>query len=179
MNVYRRKPRKRKSDKAASKADKCITKWCRNKRAVRVEKVRLKCGKVKTYTCRNKLCWKCKSRKLLASRPVTYVLNMLRISAKRRKIDFSLTVPQFTDFCARTGYLERRGQEPASMTIDRINPNEGYHIWNIRVLSHAENSAQGVNNTPREERAAQAYQDSADDPGCYQGCEPVDDEQPF
>lgn len=74
---------------------------------------------------------------------------MLRRSAKTRHIPFTLTLEQFRKFCSETGYIEKRGQHPESLTIDRIDPNEGYHIWNIRVLTHAENSEQGVNNAPR------------------------------
>jgi len=29
------------------------------------------------------------------------------------------------------------------MTIDRIDHDKGYHIWNIQLLSHAENSEKG------------------------------------
>ena len=73
---------------------------------------------------------------------------MLRHSARKRKLPFTLTLPEFRKFCEETRYLERRGNEPESLTIDRINPNEGYHIWNIRVLTHEENSAQGADNRP-------------------------------
>ena len=84
-----------------------------------------------------------------------YVLNMLRRSARKRNIPFTLTVDEFKSFCAETGYLERRGKNPDSLTVDRKDWNEGYHSWNIRALAHAENSAQGSDNTPREERQAE------------------------
>jgi hypothetical protein len=87
-------------------------------------------------------------------RPATYVLNMLRHSARKRKLPFTLTVNQFEDFCLQTGYLEKRGNKPGDMTIDRKDWDEGYHIWNIQVMTHAENSDQGANNTPREKRTA-------------------------
>lgn len=85
-------------------------------------------------------------------RPWTYVLNMLRHSARKRSLAFTLTVKTFKKFCLQTGYLERRGNKPTDLTIDRIDWNEGYHIWNLRVLTHAENSEQGADNTPRENR---------------------------
>jgi hypothetical protein len=84
--------------------------------------------------------------------PVTYVLNMLRHSAKKRDLPFTLTKAQLAELCARTGYLEKRGTEPESLTIDRIDWDEGYHIWNLKVITHKENSAQGANNAPRQER---------------------------
>lgn len=56
---------------------------------------------------------------------------------------FTITLAQFEAWCRQTGYLEKRGKEPDCATIDRINHDEGYHIWNIELRSHAENSANG------------------------------------
>ena len=88
-------------------------------------------------------------------RPWTYVLNMLRHSARKRKLPFTLTVAQFKKFCEETGYLESRGNKPGSMTIDRIDWDEGYHIWNLQVLTHEENSEQGADNKRRDERGVE------------------------
>jgi len=77
---------------------------------------------------------------------------MLRHSARKRKLPFTLTVESFKKWCDETGYLEKRGNQPGDLTIDRINRNEGYHIWNIQTLTHEENSRQGVDNTPRDKR---------------------------
>lgn len=85
-------------------------------------------------------------------RPWTYVINMLRHSARKRNLPFTLTLAEFKEFCEKTGYLERRGNKPTDLTIDRIDWNDGYHIHNIRVLTHEENSEQGADNTPRDER---------------------------
>ena len=76
---------------------------------------------------------------------------MIRHSARKRKLDFTLTVESFKNWCIQTGYLHRRGNKPDDLTIDRIDRTQGYHLWNIRTLTHAENSAQGADNTPREE----------------------------
>lgn len=101
--------------------------------------------------------------------PWTYVLNMLRHSARKRKLPFTLTVETFKAFCLQTGYLEKRGNQPDDLTIDRVDRNEGYHIWNIQTLTHAENCQQGADNTPRAERG--------EDPDYV---EPVDiDNEPF
>jgi hypothetical protein len=85
---------------------------------------------------------------------------MLRYSANKRKLPFTLTVAQFNEFCERTQYLNRRGNQPGCLTIDRINWNEGYHIWNIQVMEFMENSEQGADNTPREERGAASADDN-------------------
>jgi hypothetical protein len=45
------------------------------------------------------------------------------------------------------------GKGPDNWTIDRINPNRGYSLDNIRPLEHRYNSAQGKYNIPRYLRA--------------------------
>lgn len=132
--MYRRKKKTRVAQKAKRPEEKCATPWCRNKQATQINR-----GRVATY----KVCWKCHTRKLRERRPATYVLNLLRKNAKNRSIDFSLTLAQFTKFCAETGYLEMRGKTPEAYTIDRKNHDEGYHIWNIQIRTHADNSALG------------------------------------
>lgn len=88
-------------------------------------------------------------------RPATYTLNMLRHSARKRKLPFTITLAEFEKFCAETGYLEKRGNKPDDLTIDRIDWNKGYSIGNLQVKTHAENSAQGADNTPRSERGTE------------------------
>lgn len=107
-------------------------------------------------------------------RPLTYVLNMLRHSARKRNLPFTLTASEFKKFCENTGYLERRGSGLDDLTVDRIDRDEGYHLWNMRVLTHRENSAQGAENTPRAARADGETEAITD----Y--CEPADPEnEPF
>lgn len=149
-----------------------MTKWCHNKRAEKKTVYTNKQGKTKVYTNYLRHCWKCRSRRLKEVHPATYVLNMLRHSARKRKLPFTLTLAEFKAFCERTGYLERRGNKAEDLTIDRINWDDGYHINNLRVLTHAENSAQGADNRPRDQRS------DADETGAqYQ--EPESDDQPF
>ncbi len=149
---YRRRKRKRKAAQARSKEEKCLTKYCRNRRPVKVTRYVSASGKVIVYESTLPYCWKCKARRLKQRYPWTYVLNMIRHSARKRKLPCTLTVPEFKEFCLQTGYLEKRGNKPDDLTIDRRDWNEGYHIWNICVKTHAENSAQGADNTPRDER---------------------------
>lgn len=91
--------------------------------------------------------------------PATYVLNMLRHSARKRNLPFTLTLAEFKVFCQQTGYLERRGNQPGDLTIDRIDWNYGYSIDNIQVLTHEENSDQGADNTPRDQRVVAEVDD--------------------
>lgn len=100
---------------------------------------------------------------------------MLRHSARKRNLPFTLTVASFKKWCEETGYLEKRGNKPGDLTVDRIDHNEGYHIWNIQTLTHEENSEQGADNTPRTERNCAV----ADTDDTAEATEPVPDDQPF
>lgn len=117
--------------RGSQRGSKCETKWCRN-------------PKPRQNGYLLKTCWKCKSRQLKKLRPLVYVLNMLRHSAKKRGLPFTLTLAQFKEFCERTDYLAQRGREPNSLTVDRINPDDGYHIHNIRVLPFLQNCLIGA-----------------------------------
>lgn len=154
--MWRRKKRTRKAAKAKCKADKCATKRCLNKAAINNTGRKLK------------LCWKCRSRQLKQRHPATYVLNAMRQRARHRGLPFTITLAEFKRFCSETCYLESRGQEPESMTIDRIDHDKGYHIWNIRLLAHAENSASGHivpgRETKQNERLPDVYDYDYDGP---------------
>lgn len=60
-------------------------------------------------------------------------------SAKKRDIPFELTFQEFCDFDEQTGYIEKRGTGPDSLTIDRIDSNLPYRLGNIRALTWDEN----------------------------------------
>lgn len=150
----RRRNRKRwkKAPQARNKEEKCVTKYCRNRRALKYTYYRSASGTVIKYEHFLKHCWKCRARWLKKHHPVTYVLNMIRHSARKRKLPFTLTIEEFAGFCKRTQYLERRGNKPGCLTLDRIDMNEGYHLWNLQVMDFEDNSDQGADNTPRAER---------------------------
>jgi hypothetical protein len=150
--VRRSRKRPKKAPLARTKKEKCTTKWCRNRKAEKITRYKSVSGKIIVYTGFLDVCWKCKSKRLKERHTYTYVLNMLRHSARKRKLPFTLTLDQFKEWCLQTGYLERRGTEPTDLTIDRIDWNDGYHVHNIRVITHEENCKQGADNTPRAER---------------------------
>jgi hypothetical protein len=87
-----------------------------------------------------KICAKCQSRQLKISHPHTYYLNALRNNAHRRGKYFNLTLDQFKEFCKNTSYMENKGRNGNSMSIDRVDPAKGYTIDNIRVISVSENT---------------------------------------
>jgi hypothetical protein len=155
VSFYRRKKKTRVAPKARTKEEKCATPWCRNRKAARVTRHVNAAGKVIVYHGFHPICWKCHSRLLKERHPWTYALNGIRGSARKRGLPCTLTVAEFKAWCLKNKYIEKTGNKPGSMTVDRIDWNEGYHIWNIQPLTHAENSEQGVDNTPREERMAE------------------------
>lgn len=93
-------------------------------------------------------CEVCKSRKYRISHPARYAWHSLKVSAYKRKIPFRLSFEDFVSFCRETGYLDKKGKRPASMTVDRIDPLGAYEPGNIRALPHAENSALGFYGQP-------------------------------
>ena len=62
-----------------------------------------------------------------------------RGNAKKRNIEFAITLQEFRDFCQCTGYIVKRGMRGRNCTIDRIENIYGYHIWNIQLLTNKAN----------------------------------------
>ena len=105
--------------------NKCATKYCRRDK---------KQGKV---------CCRCYWRKVKADDIVRYTYYYVKNNAKRRKKEFLITLHQFREFCEESGYIESKGKQRWSMSIDRIDNEKGYSIDNIRLLSLGLNSAKG------------------------------------
>lgn len=101
------------------------------------------------FGCKNvpaknsRICNTCKSRMLRIKNPYNYYYNQLRLSAKRRNISFRLTLEEFIAFCEETNYLQLVGVVTGGMTIDRVDPTQGYKLDNIQLLSVSENTAKG------------------------------------
>lgn len=85
-------------------------------------------------------CPKCQSRRWRAANPLRATFLHLKRSASRYRHGFNLTLEQFAQWCAETGYLHRKGR--SEYHCDRIDPDRGYEIGNIRVLEASENSRQ-------------------------------------
>lgn len=160
--MYRWKKRTRIAPKARTPEEKCHTPRCRNRKAVKYTYYKSpKTGETIKYTLSLNHCWKCRARMLKKSQPATYVLNAIRGRARQRKLPFTITLAEFKKWCAETGYLEKRGREPDSFTIDRIDHDKGYHIWNIQIKTFEENCTNGHTVPGREtmqnERKPEAY----------------------
>lgn len=103
--------------------NKCITPYCRNDKP----------------PGRN-ICFKCRHKKYKAKYPERYFYYLLKSNAKRRGHNFELTLKEFQKFCQETDYLNKKGKNKNSASIDRINPNKGYSYNNIQILSLSENT---------------------------------------
>lgn len=62
-----------------------------------------------------------------------------RNNALRRHKGFTITLQEFRDFCHREGYIICKGKRGRNCTIDRIENQHGYHIWNIQIKSNLAN----------------------------------------
>lgn len=100
----------------------CIDKGCRNKAAKQ-----------------NNSCHAHIKRRYAEKYPVKYAFQTLRNNAKRRGKEFTITLDQFREFCAKTKILLGRGIQKDSLHIDRIDESGGYSIDNIQVLTNSEN----------------------------------------
>jgi hypothetical protein len=101
--------------------------------------------KCQTEGCQNetkhrKLCAKCAKRKYREKYPLKYWYDTLKTNAKRRGKEFTLTIEQFSDFCKKTGYNEKKGKTANSLSVDRIKPWLGYSADNIRAITLSDNT---------------------------------------
>lgn len=107
-------------------------------------------GRCVVLFCRRKprtgggMCNTCRDRLWRARHPEHHIWKNLRVSARRRGITFSLTLTEFKAFCQESDFAARCGKEPSALTVDRIDPAQGYSAGNIRPLSHQENSLLGM-----------------------------------
>src|SRR4051812_25908021 len=99
--MYRRKKRIRVAAKARTPEEKCVSPWCRNRKATKYTYyLSPKTGQRIKYVNFLSHCWKCRARMLKERHPATYVLNAIRQRAKKRKIPFTITLEEFKKWCA-------------------------------------------------------------------------------
>jgi len=60
-------------------------------------------------------------------------------NALRRGKSFEIKLPEFREWCEKTGYIVSKGMRGKNCTIDRINNNIGYRIDNIQLLTNKAN----------------------------------------
>lgn len=86
-------------------------------------------------------CNSCRAR--LYDKPLGRAFRNLKAHAKARGVAFALTLSEFASVAVPAGYIEGRGVEAESLTIDRIDHRRGYEVGNIDVVTHAYNSMKG------------------------------------
>lgn len=108
-------------------------------------------GLCKHYGCKRKhrkqgwTCQTCNTRLYRLKNPMRYAFVMVRASARKRHIPFELSFDDFKRFCDQTGYIESKGKEAESLTIDRIDSSRGYALDNIRAMTWADNCKKHLN----------------------------------
>lgn len=65
--------------------------------------------------------------------------HMLKSSAKRRDIEFNITVDELRAEIGKTPYMQNKGRFLENYNIDRIRQLEGYKPGNIQVITKEEN----------------------------------------
>jgi hypothetical protein len=75
--------------------------------------------------------------------PMKAAWSTLKYHAKARKLPFTITFDQFKEICEATGYMERKGQRPEDLALDRIKNWKGYTLENVRVITVAVNGSKG------------------------------------
>ena len=111
----------------AKPTDKCITKYCRNKR----KKER-------------RVCSKCHSASFKQRHPLKYYYNLLRCGAYARGIEFTLTYERYEQLAKESGLQDHRGRTTTSLSVDRIDNSIGYTDSNVRICTLSENSSKGA-----------------------------------
>lgn len=104
---------------------KCATNYCRNE------------------TKGRKYCSTCRSKQARKNDAIKYSYITLKNNAKRRGIDFSLTLNEFKKFCYETDYIKGKGKTSQSYSVDRKEADIGYHYWNLQMLTVSENAKKG------------------------------------
>lgn len=92
------------------------------------------------------VCSTCSHRAWKLAHPIRYCWHTLKRRARRRKIPFSITLPEFEYFCKLTGYIENRGRYKDCASLDRKHVRDsegnvlGYTLDNLQILTVGENS---------------------------------------
>ena len=55
-------------------------------------------------------------------------------------IPFTISLKELRDFCQKTGYIIKKGMRGRICSVDRIENEEGYHIWNIQLKTAIANT---------------------------------------
>lgn len=99
----------------------------------------IKCHKKESEKGR-KTCNSCNYRQKKLKNPIRIAYTSLKSHAKERGKNFTLTLEEFTWFCIKSNYLNRKGIKKFSYHIDRIDETKGYEVGNLQLLTNTENA---------------------------------------
>lgn len=111
-------------------------------------------GKVYRRSC----CPGCRYRIHHFAYPHRSILNEIRKKAHQRGITCSLSYRQFCKLVAGTRYITARGTSAGSLHLDRKDGTQGYHWWNLRIITATKNIGKGN----RERRGIPEPEDDGD-----------------
>lgn len=97
----------------------------------------------------NHYCGSCKVKKYRAKYPLKYIYDTIKMNAKRRRKEFTLTFNQFKEFCNKTGYDKFKGKTADSLSIDRKDTTKGYTFDNIQAITLRDNTIKRNEELPK------------------------------
>ena len=118
-----------------------------------------------THPKSHQLCGKHYKELWRMNNPVHCAYDNLRASARKRKIEFTLTLEEFKALVEPTRYMDEKGCTRYCLHIDRIEATQGYHFDNLQVLTCTENVVKG--NAERRQKFVDAK---------IRGCVPAEEE---
>ena len=98
----------------------------------------IRCG-IKEAEKNRRICCSCRYIQKKTNNPILTAFTSLRNHAKERGKEFTLTIEDFTEFCVKSNYINKKGIAKNSYHIDRIKETEGYVKGNIQLLTNSEN----------------------------------------
>lgn len=90
---------------------------------------------------RKRLCELHSKRQWRLNNPEKSAFGNLRASARKRKIQFSLTYAEFLGFVSLNTYIADKGVTKNCLHIDRKDSRIGYVLSNLQILTCSENVA--------------------------------------
>ena len=157
MNIFGTSIWKKKEDgrwtlplSKSKRGDLCRTKFCKGQ-----------IRKDMTLTS-NPRCSKCINRIHRANNLIRYAFHHVKDSAKKRNIPFLLSLEEFERIIDGTGYIEKKGKTRHCLQLDRIDPEKGYEIGNLQVITAGENCAKD-NNRWREKKEEKPLEEIPDE----------------
>lgn len=84
-------------------------------------------------------CYKHRSREYAQRRPLMYKFNAIRLNARRRGKEFTITFDYFERLAIESGYDKLSGRKSESLTLDRIDESKGYVPGNVQVITNRAN----------------------------------------